>query len=328
MDPGAAAKSFGPAADPSTWKSSHAARPVGPSKLLCPADGGVLDAYRLKFDGDSVEVDSCPRCHGVWLDAHEGPKLASIVYHAEGYAHRRREGIERPGGRGEGAIIAYVLQVISQFPVEAWNPVRRTPWVVYSLLVVLTGLFMVQMVYAEWFFATDYEKAMFVPRDFLAGENLWTVITAGFLHADPIHLLGNMYFLYVFGDNVEDTLGRLKFLLIYFVALVIGNLTHLAVFPDSDTPLLGASGATSGLMGAYLALFPRVKVWFMLVVIRFRASVFWFIALWVGLQVVMWLRGSEGVAWFAHFGGLAAGIALGLALRPRTQAALTAEHRV
>lgn len=144
-----------------------------------------------------------------------------------------------------------------------------------------------------------------------------TLFTYMFLHADIFHLLGNMLFLWVFGDNVEDAMGHAKFLFFYLACGVFAALFHSWMLPDSDLPLIGASGAVAGVIAAYLMLHPRVGVWVLAFkVIPLRISAGLVLGLWVILQVVMVAVSDAGpTAWWAHIGGLLAGAALILVLR-------------
>jgi membrane associated rhomboid family serine protease/Zn-finger nucleic acid-binding protein len=321
LDPGAAAATFGPAVDPAFWKQSFVTEDPRPGRLRCPRDGDPLAAYVLAFERVKLEVDECARCHGIWLDLHEGHHLANLVHHAEQHAHAKREGMDRPG------ILSYLFQLFTLFPLEVWNPVKRTPWVVYSLIAILAAMFAWELSDTEWL-DRNYELLLMVPQNIARGETPWTVITAAFFHLGWEHLLGNLYFLWLFGDNVEETLGPGQFMCLYLAAAVAGNLAHFAVYSGSELPLLGASGAISGLMGAYLALFPRVKVWMVILFVRFRLGIAWYLAFWVGLQVVMATLGRGGVAWFAHLGGFACGLLWGLLARRPVTRRLTAEHAV
>ncbi len=326
IDPGAAAATFGRAADPELWKASHATKDPVPSRLRCPRDGQVLDAYRMEFEGVKLEIDECTRCHGMWLDHNEGHALANMIHHAERHAHARREGIDRPG------LLSYVFQLLTLFPLEVWNPVRRTPWVVYSLIIGLTGLFVWELS-DDAFFGAHLADVLMFPGLIASGQKLWTVVTCTFFHAGWEHLLSNLYFLWLFGDNVEEAIGVRQFIGLYLAAGIAGSLAHALVAQQgwhgsADVPLLGASGAISGLMGAYLALFPRVKVWMVILFVRFRLGVAWYLAFWVGLQIVMVYLGRGGVAWFAHLGGFALGLLWGLAARKPVTSALYAERAV
>ncbi len=151
---------------------------------------------------------------------------------------------------------------------------------------------------------------VFVPED-------WTYITYAFLHADIFHLGGNMLFLWVFGDNVEDALGHVKFLIFYLACAVAGAWLHGVILPDSEAPLIGASGAIAGIVAAYLILHPKVKVWVLVLMrIPLRIPAWIPLALWVGFQFVMLgVQSDDQVSWPCHVGGIIAGSILVLFLR-------------
>ena len=144
-----------------------------------------------------------------------------------------------------------------------------------------------------------------------------TYITYAFLHGDIFHLGGNMLFLWVFGDNVEDALGHVKFLLFYLACAVAGAFLHGVIAPDSQSPLIGASGAIAGIVAAYLILHPRVKIWILaLGRIPLRLPAWIVLALWILFQFAMIAIGGEDqISWAAHIGGIVAGAALVLLLR-------------
>lgn len=144
-------------------------------------------------------------------------------------------------------------------------------------------------------------------------------VTYAFLHVDFWHLLSNMVFLWVFGDNVEDALGHFRFLVFYLVCAVAGALLHGLLDPFSAAPLIGASGAVSGVVAAYLILHPRVRLW-TLVFFRIPLPLPAFIplALWIGQQFLMLILDVRGfVSWGAHVGGIVAGAFLVIILRRR-----------
>ncbi len=146
-----------------------------------------------------------------------------------------------------------------------------------------------------------------------------TYITYAFLHGDIMHLGGNMLFLWVFGDNIEDALGHVKFLVFYLACAVAGAWLHGFLAPESDAPLIGASGAVAGIIAAYVILHPSVRVWvlaFGRIPLRLPA---WIPLLgWVGLQFAMLVAMPEDmVSWAAHAGGIVAGALLVLVLRRR-----------
>jgi membrane associated rhomboid family serine protease len=139
-----------------------------------------------------------------------------------------------------------------------------------------------------------------------------TLISYMFFHGDVFHLAGNMLFLWVFGDNVEDAMGHIKFLVFYLLCGVIAGLAHTFMMPGSPNPLIGASGAVAGVIAAYLMLHPRVRVWvlaFQFIPLRLSAAVV--LGVWILTQFIMVLVPEIGpVAWWAHIGGLVAGAVL------------------
>lgn len=144
-----------------------------------------------------------------------------------------------------------------------------------------------------------------------------TLLTYMFFHGDILHLAGNMLFLWVFGDNVEDALGHIKFLFFYLACGVAGGLLHAWIEPTSGVPLIGASGAVAGVIAAYLMLHPRVRVWVLaLKAIPLRISAAFALGIWILIQVVMVFLPQVGpTAWWAHIGGLLAGAVLVVFLR-------------
>jgi len=142
-----------------------------------------------------------------------------------------------------------------------------------------------------------------------------TLLTSMFLHGGIGHLAGNMLFLWVFGDNIEDSMGHGRFLGFYLLSGVIASLVQIMVDAGSQVPVIGASGAVSGILGAYFVLHPRVQVWVLaFAIIPVRLPTFVVLGLWIGMQLVMSLTTAEGepetVAWWAHIGGFFAGAAL------------------
>jgi membrane associated rhomboid family serine protease len=146
-----------------------------------------------------------------------------------------------------------------------------------------------------------------------------TLLTSMFLHGNFMHILGNMLFLYIFGDNIEDALGHFRFIVIYFACGLAASLLHGAMDPASEVPTIGASGAISGVLGAYLVLYPRRGVW-VLIFFRFvqRVPAWSALGFWAGLQVLnatVLADPQSNTAWWAHIGGFVAGIILVVPLR-------------
>ncbi len=160
-----------------------------------------------------------------------------------------------------------------------------------------------------------------------------TILTAMFLHASPLHLAGNMLFLWIFGDNVEEVLGTLRYILAYLAYGVAGSLAQIVAAPDSLIPTLGASGAIAGVMGSYIIWFPhnRVRVLFFNFLTEMPA--FLVIGAWIVLQIlggygsIGHLGEIGGVAYLAHIGGAATGLIVGLLFRDRAIAVQAEAYR-
>jgi len=161
-----------------------------------------------------------------------------------------------------------------------------------------------------------------IPAETMRGEDLVTLFTSMFLHGGWMHLIGNMLFLWVFADNIEATIGNTRFLLFYLFGGLIAHAAHIYFNPGSTIPTVGASGAISAVMGAYLVMFPtsRVKLWFFFFIFRVPAVLF--LGIWIWQQ---WSAGtasigvpveqSAGVAWWAHIGGFIFGVVAGFYYR-------------
>ena len=142
-----------------------------------------------------------------------------------------------------------------------------------------------------------------------------TIYSSMFLHSGIAHLMGNMLYLWIFGNNIEDVLGKFRFIIFYLVCGTLASMGHIVTDLQSDVPMVGASGAISGILGAYLVLFPfaRVKtlvfLGFLITIVRVPAIIL--LVIWVLIQVFSGVvAGDGGVAWFAHIGGFIAGMLL------------------
>ncbi len=155
----------------------------------------------------------------------------------------------------------------------------------------------------------------------LQDEPRWTIVTSMFIHGGWLHILGNMLFLWIFGDNVEDAMGHMRYAVFYIVAGVLAGLTHGLVDSNDLTSAIGASGAIAGVMGAYIVLFPRASVVAIvpfLFFIPFRVPAFLLIGFWFVLQIFSGVSSlgpnavgaGGGVAYFAHIGGFVVGVVL------------------
>ncbi|SHJ14521.1 rhomboid family intramembrane serine protease [Wenxinia saemankumensis] len=205
------------------------------------------------------------------------------------------------------------------FPIRDHNPSRHVPVVTLGLMAVniavyLWGLAVLTDDRATWDFYLDW--ALF-PARLSDLQGMHTLVTSTFLHAGFWHLAGNMLFLWIYGDNMEDEFGRVGFLLFYLAGGIAASLLQWAAEPWSPIPVVGASGAIAAVMGGYLLLFPRARIdilLFLVVYVRtFAVPAFLVLGLWFALQIfggVNTPTDEGGVAYWAHIGGFAAGLAL------------------
>jgi membrane associated rhomboid family serine protease len=215
-------------------------------------------------------------------------------------------------------------------PVSDDNPLRsiHLQWVTISLIAANAIVFLLARYHTE---PAALASFALVPAELFGGATpvpgqavqvpeVLTLLTYQFMHVDALHLASNMLFLWVFGDNVEDAMGHLKFLAFYLLSGVAGGLAHAALWPASAAPLIGASGAVAGVIAAYLMLHPRVRVW--VLAFRFipmKIAAVWVLGVWAAMQIVMVFVAPRDppIAWWAHVGGMGAGAVLVLFLRRR-----------
>lgn len=216
-------------------------------------------------------------------------------------------------------------------PLHDVNPHRHVdfPYVTYGLMGVTILVYLVQWVLPPAAFdqaTINFGMIPIVVRDLYPQPVPWlpdwaNLVTYAFLHADWLHLLSNMLFLWVFGDNIEDALGHMRFLVFYIACAVLAALAHLMFNLNDNAPLIGASGAVAGVMGAYILLFPHARVFVLAKIVWFiplPVPAFWMLGFWVATQVFYVLIGSdEPVAWWAHIGGFLAGLVLAPLMRRR-----------
>jgi len=192
------------------------------------------------------------------------------------------------------------------------------PLISHTFLVLNIGVFIWQLIEPGGGAFTMRYSA--VPADILALRNWDTLVTSMFLHGGFMHLLGNMLFLWIFADNIESTIGSLRFLVFYLLGGIAATAAHIITDPFSPVPMLGASGAISAVLGAYLVMYPRSRIKVLLFfLITLRVPAILFLGLWFYMQMTSGLGAlsgeSGGVAWWAHIGGFAFGLFSGLWMR-------------
>jgi membrane associated rhomboid family serine protease len=210
------------------------------------------------------------------------------------------------------------------FPLHDHNPIRHIgrPYVTWGLIGLNVAIFFLQTLTPGNVQGAIYSSFGLIPA--VVGDSVadlypqvpaWaTFFTYAFLHGDAWHLAANMLFLFVFGDNIEDAMGHLRFLAFYLICAAAAGLVHFGVDANSVYPLIGASGAISGVIGAYLVLYPQVRIYMLMKIVvplPIPIPAVFAIVAWVAIQVFYaFAPDPEGVAWWAHVGGFAAGAAL------------------
>ncbi len=202
-------------------------------------------------------------------------------------------------------------------PIKDDNPHQQTPLVTYVLIAINILIYLREMflpLEAGQLFVMQYGA---IPLEISHGRQLHTVFTSMFLHGGLLHLAGNMLYLYIFGDNVETLCGHFRFLAFYLFCGALAFFSHYIFAPMSQVPMIGASGAISGVLGAYALRFPHARVHVLIPLFiffyRVRIPAVLVLGVWFLMQLASGFSssaGGGGVAWFAHIGGFVAGLVL------------------
>jgi membrane associated rhomboid family serine protease len=209
------------------------------------------------------------------------------------------------------------------FPLHDDVPSERFPIVNYAIIGINIAMWVLELAQGReidrFFLAWAVVPGQLTGalRPDVAPPELITPLTAMFLHGGWMHVIGNMWFLFIFGDNVEGRLGHVRYLLFYLASGLAATAAQVALAPDSRLPLVGASGAIAGVLGAYMVMFPYSRVLTLLTLGFFATTVRiaapWFLGIWFGMQALSGLaslgvrQATGGVAWWAHIGGFVVG---------------------
>ncbi|NJL46332.1 MAG: rhomboid family intramembrane serine protease [Leptolyngbyaceae cyanobacterium SM2_5_2] len=220
-------------------------------------------------------------------------------------------------------------------PLRDDNPTQIRPYVTYGLIVLNVAIFIYELSLSSYDLTNFFGAWAVVPEEFstslttgistLNAEEWLTLITSQFLHGGFLHLAGNMLYLWIFGNNVEDQMGHIRFLLFYLLCGVLANLTQWVFAAGSEIPSLGASGAIAGVMGAYIFRFPEVRILTLVPIGPFplplQIPAIFYLGLWFAQQALYGLVSLEaptmigmeggGIAYWAHAGGFVIGVVLG-----------------
>jgi membrane associated rhomboid family serine protease len=209
-------------------------------------------------------------------------------------------------------------------PIQDLNPTRRMPILTWGLILINVLVFLWEMSLSPEQLHSAFLDISVVPRNISAApfsiEAFFDAVRSMFLHGGYDHIFGNMLYLYLFGDNIEDRLGKILFLVVYFISGFVAVAAQVIIDPNSTVPLIGASGAIAGVLGGYLILFPTVKVRGIVALGRIGSMTelpaFIVLGFWFVLQVINGVASlgaaqyGGGVAFFAHIGGFVAGLLL------------------
>jgi membrane associated rhomboid family serine protease len=211
-------------------------------------------------------------------------------------------------------------------PISDDNPASLAPvatWLVIGLCVIVylwersLGREMNAAIFVLGFVPASLMMPHAAPNGFVSVPPLVTIFTSMFMHGGLLHLAGNMLYLWIFGNNVEDAMGHARFVLFYLACGAVAAMTLAFIDPASRIPMVGASGAISGVLAAYVLLFPRARVTVIvplgIIFYPFTLSAFWVVSFWFVLQLISASFSNPqqpGVAWWAHVGGFAAGLLL------------------
>jgi membrane associated rhomboid family serine protease len=209
-------------------------------------------------------------------------------------------------------------------PLRDSQPSRRIPFITIILIIFNVVVFIYQQRLDIPSYYDFLDRYAFTPADFLeairAGKFYFPLITSMFLHGGTAHLLGNMWMLWIFGDNVEDYLRPVKYILFYLATGIIAILAHTLADFNSDIPTLGASGAIAGVMGAYLILYPHARVMTLVTIVPYFVTIPApiYLVIWFIIQLISgFTRGSSGIAWWAHVAGFLGGLIICIGGRNR-----------
>jgi membrane associated rhomboid family serine protease/Zn-finger nucleic acid-binding protein len=330
-------RTFAPESINSLWL--HAIGGEGKGSCCCPSCDNPMVEVALS-DSASVRVDVCRICHFVWFDAHETetlvprtlpaapPQLPQKVREAIAIAKVQELAQEARGSDFDSSPPDELWKQIAAFvglPVEFEAAAQeRRPWATWALCLAI--------ICASAFAFTELHQIVLrfglIPAEAVRSDGL-TFLTSFFLHAGIIHLIGNMYFLFVFGDDVENFLRPFRYLVLIALAAFIGDLAHIAANPHSQVPCIGASGGIAAVITFYALNFPYMKLGFLL---RYSWRWFqwirlpaWFVfVLWILFQIIgAWeqVAGISAVSSLAHLGGAATGFVAWLLWRKNTRPA-------
>lgn len=272
---------------------------IGYDQRACPKCRSKLGRFYL-LNGLEMEVQRCLDCSGTWVEQEARAVVVDTPNAAEFLTQLQ----------GKLGIGAWLFQFLLKLPLETNLKPKGRPWVTWALIVLNVFMFACYQLQVDWLAPYQAELPL-TPALLMQGEQPWSLLTYMFLHGGYLHIIGNMYFLYIIGDNLEDVLGRTRYLLLYLLCGMVAAFAQVAADPSSTTPIVGASGAIAGLFGMYMLWFRNAKLSFMLLIVQLRLPVQWYFIIWLGMNVWGLMQAGVGVAYWAHIGGFVAGLVVG-----------------
>jgi len=279
------------------------------TEYRCPWCGVFLFERELHARS-GVVVEQCPKCSGLFFDHGEYSRARQYLQSRQSEKAAAEHSHDLPDVVDEDSPLLIMFQYLTGLPLELNVTQRLFSPVVASLILINVVVLVLAYIYGftEWI-----DELALVPAEIVAGERLYTFVTAMFMHGGVFHLLGNMYFLFITGDNVEERMGWHWFLGLYLIAGFVANAAHILGTSHSFIPTVGASGAISGVLGAYMVLFPHHRFllrWFFFWrgPTRLELPAWAYLGFWILLQLFYVGLDMPGVAWWAHIGGFAFGV--------------------
>lgn len=305
-------------ANPDLWLKSQVCRPMGQTPLESPDHSGPMSAFRLDLP-EPVTIFRSRASGGIWLDARD-----AASFQRQSATESQQQDSPLSEHHQDFGVGKYILQLLTELPLEVWHPTRRFPSVTLAYIIICALVFAVQLV--EGLDESSRIIHLFALQpEALSGHQTQGIFTYMFLHGGFAHIIGNMLMLWVLGDNTECELGPASYIGLCVGSSVVGGLLHLLV-ADATVPTVGASGAVAGIMGAYCVLFPKVRLRLVVLFIPLFLPAYVFVFVWGALNLVMAGFGGGEVAWWAHLGGLLTGIAIAFPLRRKPFDQLMAER--
>jgi len=277
--------------------SDHVAQKMGASDSDCPRCNTKMNWHQYSENFD-IYVDVCAKCQGIWVKKEQ----LSLVLATE-KADKALYEID-----GEITIATRIFQMLTSLPVEYNIKPRITPWVTMILIAINIIVFSLQLtVFRDSNLNRLYSLN---PAEFGSIKWFINLFSYQFLHAGFSHIIGNLYLLWVMGDNLEEAIGHKLFFVFYIFCGIAAGIVQSGVNYPNVRHIIGASGAIAGVMAGYIVLFRKAQLTFNVSVFQWKIPSFWYIGVWIILNIINAFVSSSPVAWFAHIGGFTIGFTI------------------